>query len=102
MIALTNNPIQEVVGICNRLYPDKNCDLIFVEGIKEKVNAWAVTEWNGGSLKPWVCIDVSAPYSAVIELIAHEFAHVVAGEGVGHGSEWEAVFDRINMEFNRE
>lgn len=102
MISYGNNPTQDVVDVCNKLYPEKDCELIFAEGIKEKDDAWAATNWPDDGSNPEIWVDVSAPYSAVIELIAHEFAHVVAGHAAGHGPEWENVFDEINSKFNEE
>ena len=41
------------------------------------------------------------PFVGMIEIIAHEVSHVVAGFEKGHGQEWEDVFEIINQEFNR-
>ena len=94
-----NNPIDEVVKSCNKLYPNY-CELIFAEGIKDKEDAWAVTVWPDDGTNPAIWIDVSSPYMAVVELIAHEYAHVVAGHSAGHGPDWEKVFDAVNVDFN--
>lgn len=102
MISYGNNPVQDVIDICNRLYPKLNCELIFAEGIKEKDDACAATVWPDDGSEPQIWIDVSASYSATVELIAHEFAHVVAGHESGHGQEWEKVFDEINSKFNED
>ena len=74
--------------------------MVFVNGLKEKEDAWAVTFWSEDGCKPEISIDVSAPYSACVELIAHEFAHVVAGEDAGHNDEWEKIVSEINIAFN--
>ena len=100
MIVTTNNPIKEVIEVCNKLYPLKHCGLSFVHGLKEKEDAWAVTFWPDDGNLPEISIDVSAPYDACVELIAHEFAHVVAGEVKGHNKDWENAFSEINIAFN--
>lgn len=100
MIKYQNNPIKGIVDVCQRLYPSIECQLIFAEGIKEKDDAWAATVWPDDGSAPQMWIDASAPYNACIELIAHEFAHVVTGEGNGHDVKWENTFDLINAEFN--
>lgn len=102
MIVTTNNPIKEIINICNDLYPLKHCASTFVQGLKQKEDAWAVTGWSDNEDIPEIFVDVSAPYSECVELIAHEFAHVVVGEGEGngHGEEWEKVLSEINIAFN--
>ena len=40
------------------------------------------------------------PISAGPELLAHELAHVVAGEAVEHGPEWKAVEEAIFQKYN--
>lgn len=101
MINIINNPIQDIVNVCSKLYPSKACSLVFVQGLKEKADAWGVTFWPDNGSAPEISVDVSAPYHACVELIAHEFAHVVAGEGRSHDEEWEKIFSKINIAFNK-
>lgn len=46
-------------------------------------------------------IDALLPVADAVEILAHELAHVAAGENEGHGEKWEQAFDAIHAEFNR-
>lgn len=48
-----------------------------------------------------VDIDALLPVADAVEILAHELAHVAAGEDEGHGEKWEQAFDAIHAEFDR-
>lgn len=48
-----------------------------------------------------VDIDALLPVADAVEILAHELAHVAAGENEGHGEKWEQAFDAIHAEFDR-
>jgi hypothetical protein len=100
MINYINDPINAVIDICDELYPDLEVDLQFVEGMHEKVGAFGETFFPDEKEElPKISIDVSAPFSAVLELIAHEVAHVVSGPGHEHDDVWESHFDAIHKAY---
>lgn len=59
-----------------------------------------LTSWNEDGT---IDVDISAKLTVAdaVEILAHELAHVAAGENEGHGEKWEQAFDAIRAEFNR-
>lgn len=106
MIDLNVNPISAVIQICEFLYPELDVELQFVVGLTEETDgeAFAETFWPSDGSTPVISVDVEVPLIGIVELIAHEFAHVVVGPDCDedHGQEWEEVFERINQTFNEE
>ena len=50
---------------------------------------------------PIVAISAELAIKDAAEVFAHELAHVAAGEGAGHGKEWEEAFENISKEYQR-
>ena len=50
---------------------------------------------------PIVAISAELAIKDAAEVFGHELAHVAAGEGVGHGEEWEEAFENIRKEYQR-
>lgn len=101
MITIINNPVQEMLDICNTY--NQNCSISFVYGLYEKEKGYAVTIFpkeEESYFPPQIFIDVTVPYIDIIELIAHEFAHIIAGKDQKHNKKWENVFNELNQKFN--
>lgn len=98
-IILENDPIKEILDICKTY--NKKCTISFVIGLYEKEKGYAVTIFHEKlDSTPEIFIDVDVPYYHVIELIAHEFAHVVVGKKENHSKKWKKIFEEINQKFN--
>jgi len=49
---------------------------------------------------PVVEVSTNIPFTAMIEILAHELAHVIAGIESGHGEKWDAIFEAIHRKYN--
>lgn len=99
MIQLINDPVKEMLCVCQELYPGKEATLVFVVDLYEQEGVWSKMTWPGGAL-PKISIDIDIPYVEVITLIAHEFAHIVAGNKSEHNVIWEEIFSDLIHNFN--
>ena len=109
MLKFLENPHQILLDVINELYPDINADIIFIDEESYKEFAPEDKELYGcitlpDNLEtPMMVICTSAAYTATIELIAHEAAHLVRGcieDGTGgHDEEWRSVFENINKAY---
>ena len=50
---------------------------------------------DGG--EPVIYVSAELPFYNVVEIVAHEMAHVIAGQDAGHSDEWEQAFSDIHM-----
>ena len=97
-----NSPFELIYKAFKNLYPEKEykaCiepNIIDVQGEK----AYGVTIFFGNDL-PIVAISAELAIKDAAEVFAHELAHVAAGEGAGHGEEWEEAFENIHKEYQR-
>lgn len=51
--------------------------------------------YDGG--EPVIYVSAELPFYNVVEIVAHEMAHVIAGQDAGHSDEWEQAFSDIHM-----
>ena len=96
------NPLEMVCEIALDIFGEINCEIAFgkVKGRDKKETAWTMFPDEEG--KPFeIVIDAEADFEQITEALAHELAHVIAGEdeNEGHGEEWMAVFERIHQEY---
>ena len=54
---------------------------------------------DDGSI-PIVSIFAEYPVSILVEILAHELAHVAVGPGHDHDGLWEEAFENIYQEYN--
>ena len=45
---------------------------------------------------PVIYISAMLPFNDLVEIIAHEMAHVIAGQDADHGNKWEQAFSDIH------
>lgn len=98
-----NDMFSMVYYAFDRLYPLKpvriwwNANIPNADDGKERAG---LTSWNEDGT---IDVDISAklPVADAVEILAHELAHVAAGENEGHGEKWEQAFDAIHAEFDR-
>lgn len=102
VVKFINNPIQDVIDIYTRLY-NKPVEIGFTSDIGKKNNApYGMCVFPADGSTPQVVLDANLEYIHLVEVLAHELAHVVTGEGCecdGHTPEWDAVFTKINEEY---
>ena len=99
MITFLNDPISDIIAIVERLYPDIEAEVQIVS--EQEVPGEVV--FPEDETTPLISVRGDIPYEAVLEILAHELAHVAVGYGneEEHGPLWEAAFDRIHREYMR-
>lgn len=97
-----NSPFEILDEAFRSLYPDKKYRACIEEEVKddEGNEAFGFTQFIKGET-PVIAISAELSIRNATEIFAHELAHVAAGEGTGHGEEWEMEFQRIFDEYNR-
>ena len=102
-ITIFGDPIQAVVSVCEKLYPEVNIEIAFEDREFEGEEGLGYTLFPDDGSEPYIIISADVPYKGVIEIIAHEVAHVVIGELPDgedyHGAEWQTEFDRIHRAY---
>ena len=99
-----NNPFDTLKEIMEEHYPDAKCDIYIGQSLtdgKETFGCTLFPEADATWTIPSVEIHYSLSLAEAVETLAHELAHVVAGQEADHGEEWEAVFNHIHEEFQR-
>ena len=98
----SNDPFAMVYQAFKNLYPDKDCVCVWQpEEIKDDDGHDFCGMTTFADDEVIVDISVRLPVADAIETLAHELAHVAAGEQEAHGEKWEAAFDAIHAEFDR-
>lgn len=97
-----NDPTAIVARAFSELYPGVEYVAQYVPDLRDETNgtAYGLTIFPDDGSTPIVCISAEAPISAAPELLAHELAHVAAGEAVEHGPEWKAAEEAIFQKYN--
>lgn len=98
-----NDMFSMVYAAFQKLFPENdvriwwNANIPKAEDGTERVG---LTSWNEDGT---IDVDISAKLTVAdaVEILAHELAHVAAGEDEGHGEKWEQAFDAIHAEFLR-
>lgn len=92
------NPFEIVLEAYNALY-QRDCVVQFVEGLWAREEAYGVTEFGGRI--PRISVDVITPVHGAVEILAHELAHVAAGDSHAddHGEAWQNAFDAIHQRY---
>ena len=97
-----NDPTAIVALAFRELYPRLEYYAQYVPGLEDEEGkpAYGLTIFPDDGSTPIVCISAEVPISAGPELLAHELAHVAAGEAVEHGPEWKAAEEAIFQKYN--
>jgi hypothetical protein len=98
VLAWGSNPLQDVLDTFARLYPNKAATVY----IAPTEAGLGFTEFPDDGSSPSICVDPGLPYSGVMDILAHELAHVAAGSAEEHGAAWQAAYDAIRDGYERE
>lgn len=99
MIKIVHDPVQLVLDIVQKKYPQASALVSFVDSAEcDRRNCVGYTVFHRRRV-PVVHVSVHAPYYGVVEVLAHELAHVVIGRDSGHGRKWKEVFEYIASEY---
>ncbi len=107
-LEIMNDPFVVLLAAVQNLYPEIECEIQLDPTIKKPFKLFGKRLWghcgctlfpdDGGI--PQIRLSSNIPYFAVVEILAHELAHVVAGIDAGHGEEWEEAFKKIHAEYD--
>lgn len=97
-----NDPPAIVARAFKELHPDLSYYAQLVPDLKDENGepAFGLTIFPYDGSTPVVCVSAEAPISAAPELLAHELAHVAAGEAAEHGPEWKAAEEAIAKKYD--
>lgn len=97
MIKLMFDPVAELLKAAQGVYPTLEADVWLAPDL-EHPGETLFPDGDKGD-RPVVRINPKIPYIAVVEVLAHELAHVVVGPGVPeaeeHGKAWDVAFQTI-------
>lgn len=91
-----NDPIGLLKNVFEKQYPKKSCTVLFCENLYEDEQVYGRTEFSKEGAVVW--LDVTIPYRGLLDVLAHELAHVAEPED-DHGKNWEAAFSALNREW---
>ena len=99
-----NNPFDIVIQAVKELYPDTHALIQFNPDLRgKKYGECGCTTFPDNPNDP-IIVDISTniPFNAMIEVLAHELAHVVVrlNEEDDHGERWQEVFEAIYRKYN--
>ena len=101
------NDMLSIVGQAfNNVYPGKTVEVYWNLSIPqpETGHVCGVTSFcedQYGNEFAVIDIDPTLRVVDAVEVLAHEFAHVAAGEKVDHDDAWAAAYDAIHDEYDR-
>ncbi|MGB9660678.1 MAG: ClpX C4-type zinc finger protein [Moorellaceae bacterium] len=103
-VRFINNPFDIVIQAVKELYPDTQALIQFnpnLRGKEYRECGRTIFPDDGGI--PLIDISTNIPFEAMVEILAHEIAHVVVGPDVEpeeeHGKKWEEVFEAIHKKY---
>lgn len=89
------NPFQIVIQAAEKLFPQIECRIVFAE-LEGKVGE---TLFPDDGSAPVISIDPDGSYRQIVELLAHELAHVAVGPDAEHGPAWVEAYRKIENEY---
>ena len=97
-----NSPFDLIDKAFKNLYPGKEYRACIEPDITDDQGekAYGITIFYKDDI-PIVAISAELSIKDDAEVFTHELAHVAAGEGAGHGEEWEGTFENISKEYQR-
>lgn len=91
------SPIVFLIDIFTEKYPNKDAS---VELVSKMEGCYGETCFaNDG--KVYIQIDVKQSIEQILDILAHELAHLQAGIEADHGEQWKKVYDNLVFEFNK-
>ena len=98
-----NDPFMIVAEAFENLYPDRKYKAQFVEKIEDEEGheAFGETFFPDDKSTPIVSVSGNIPMIHMIEIFAHELAHVETPDDKNHGREWDEAFEKIAEEYHK-
>lgn len=98
-----NNPFNTLSQIIEENYPMAKCEIYIGDSMTDGVDVFGCTLFPEETMNatPIIEIHYSLSIKDATEILAHELAHVIAGQHAKHNEEWERVFSHIHTEFQK-
>ena len=87
----------DLIAAYSEMYPDRPCEVI-VSPLKGKLGQTFFPD-DGGT--PEVVLCPSLTYVGMMDILAHELAHVAIGRNGGHGAKFKAAYRAIHDAYER-
>jgi len=98
------NPYEVLLQAVKNLYGDFNVHIEFDASFRKRFvffGHWGETCFPDDNGPPTIKVSAHLPVIHSLEIIAHELAHVIAGQSAGHNREWEEIFEKIYKEWEK-
>ena len=99
-----NDPFSLVWEAFHNLYPNKECKIYYDQHEEtdqsDESKEYGSTLFPDDGSIPIVNIFAEYPVNILVEILAHELAHVAVGPGHEHDEAWKDAFDNIYQEYN--
>lgn len=96
MLKIINDPIPTLLQVIEELYPGTEAQIQYDPTIKPEEQECGYATYSDELESFVISVSTEIPIYGVIEIIAHEAAHVVAGLDEEHGDKWEETFAKIH------
>jgi hypothetical protein len=92
-----DDPIKKIIKIFEKMHPNKDVDIIFVYYMEK--GCYASTTFSESLERTLIQISATneITWEGMVEIFAHELAHVGAGASAGHGEKWIKEFEELNQ-----
>ena len=92
------DPVTELLKIFEKRYPDKNATLVLAGDVEGHGNLGET--WFGENGEIIIQISIEQTLPQMLDIIAHELAHVAIGPEEDHGEKWQSVYDWLWKEWD--
>ena len=96
MLKILNDPIPTLLQVIEELYPGTEAQIQYDPTIKPDEQECGYASYSDELQSFVISVSTEVPVYGVIEIIAHEAAHVIAGLEEEHGEKWERIFGEIH------
>lgn len=100
-----NDPFVMLAEIFDQIYPNHPYDAYLISEHlcdEDGTECYGVTNFPEDGSTPEIILCTHIPYESVIEIFAHELAHLATSDAEDeHGIEFEEVCSTLNKEFDK-
>ena len=103
MMKFINNPFDILLQIMNEHFPDSKCDIVFASQETDGKETFGCTIFPKDKNElPVIEINESLGVWDATEILAHELAHLIAGEDAEHDNQWASADCFLHEQFIKE
>lgn len=93
-----SDPVTELLKIFEKRYPDKNATLVLAGDAEKRGNLGET--YFGDDGKVFIQINIEQTLPQILDIVAHELAHLAAGPEEDHGDKWQGIYDWLFNEWD--